>query len=67
MKTKTKKFIMEMGRVCLLFFIPYTTGAFLYGELDWDNIFHSPTLIVSVIIFFILLKKHIIIENKNGE
>lgn len=50
--------IKEFLFVIFLFIIPFSNGAFLYGYLDRENIFHIPILIISVIMFYILLKMY---------
>jgi len=57
MQNKKKNKMLEFVLGFSIFFIPYFSGAFLYGVLDWDSIFHTPILIISVIITWILLKQ----------
>ncbi len=56
MKNKKNKRLEFILRVCI-FSIPFFSGAFLYGVLDWNSLFHTPILFMSVIITYILLNQ----------
>ena len=48
---------IEFGIIVLLFYLPFSTGAYLYGVLDHSSSFQIPLVILSVIIFSFMIKK----------
>jgi len=60
METKKQKStkIQEVALEGLIIFIPFATGAFLYGVLDWNNLLQYPILILSVIVTHLLIKRN---------
>jgi len=63
---KKKNKILEFVLGFSIFFIPYFSGAFLFGLVGGNSIFHTPIFIISIILTWMLLDEFNKIK-KEGE